>query len=250
MVSELVPVLVSVTDCAAAVVPTTVLPKARLEGVTETPGAVPTPLRAMVCVPPLALSLMVITPVCVPLATGVKAAAMTQVPPADTGAEVEHVVLGSKAKLPLIVRALISSGLLPVFVRVTVCAAAAVPATVLPKVRVDGLRDTPANVPVPARLTLLVPTFDRDGKGSGAAACRCRSKCHSEIATGAGRERVRSGTSRRPRIYSEVPTDAERRKAHGRSPGIGDCHALGPAGGSHGLTAENETSGVERNDRG
>ncbi len=160
MVSELVPVLVSVTDCAAAVVPTTVLPKARLEGVTETPGAVPTPLRAMVCVPPLALSLMVITPVCVPLATGVKAAAMTQVLPADTGAEVEHVVLGSKAKLPLIVRALISSGLLPVFVRVTVCAAAAVPATVLPKVRVDGLSDTPANVPVPARLTLLVPTFD------------------------------------------------------------------------------------------
>jgi hypothetical protein len=155
-----VPLSVSVTDCAAAVVPTTVLPKARLEGVSETPGAVPTPLRAMVCVPPLALSLMVITPVCVPLVIGVKVAAMTQVPPADTAAEVEHVVLGSKAKLPLIVRAVISSGLLPVFVRVTVCAAAVVPATVLPKVRVDGLSDTPANVPVPARLTLLVPTFD------------------------------------------------------------------------------------------
>lgn len=164
MVSGLVPVFERVTDCAAAVVPTTVLPKAKLEGANETPGAMPTPLRATVCIPPLALSLMVITPVCVPLATGVKVAAMTQVLPACTAVEVEHVVPASSAKLPLMVRALISSGLLPVFVRITVCAAAAVPATVLPKARLDGLSVTPANVPVPARLTMLVPRFDTTGR--------------------------------------------------------------------------------------
>ena len=157
MESELVPLLVSVTDCAVAVVPTTVLPKVRLEGVNVTPGAAPVPLNAMVCVPPLALSVMVMTPVLTPLATGLNVAAMRQVLPAGTGLEVEQVVLGSRAKSPLAFRAVIVSALLPELVNVTDCAAAVVPTTVLPKVRLDGLSEIPGAMPVPVSAAVFVP---------------------------------------------------------------------------------------------
>ena len=157
MESELVPLLVSVTDCAVAVVPITVLPKVRLEGVNVTPGAVPVPLNAMVCVPPLALSVMVMTPVLTPLATGLNVAAMRQVLPAGTGLEVEQVVLGSRAKSPLASKAVIVSALLPELVNVTDCAAAVVPTTVLPKVRLDGLSEIPGAMPVPVSAAVFVP---------------------------------------------------------------------------------------------
>ena len=87
MVRVLLPVLIKVTDCAVAVVPTTVLPKIRLEGISDTPGAVPLPVRVMVCVPPLASSLMVTTPVRVPLAVGVNVTAMVHVLATATGDE-------------------------------------------------------------------------------------------------------------------------------------------------------------------
>ena len=83
MFSRLVPVFVSVTDCAAAVVPTTVLPKVKFDGLSDTPEAMPVPVSVMICVPPLLLSLIVIPPVRVPLATGVKFTAIMQLPPAD-----------------------------------------------------------------------------------------------------------------------------------------------------------------------
>ena len=105
MFSELVPVLVKVTDFAAAVVPTTVLPKVRLEGFNDTPGAVPVPLSVTVCVPPLALSVMVTTPVRVPLAVGVNVTAIVHVPEAAIGVEIEQVVPAPRAKSPLAARA-------------------------------------------------------------------------------------------------------------------------------------------------
>ena len=157
MESGLVPVLVNVTDCAAAVVPTTVLPKLRLEGVSITPGAVPVPLSVMVWLPPLALSVVVTTPVRTPLAVGVKATAIVQVFPAATGVETEQVVPASRAKSPLAVRVAILSGLLPMLVNVTDCAAAVVPATALPNVRLDGFNETPGAVPVPTRVMFCVP---------------------------------------------------------------------------------------------
>ena len=157
MESGLVPALVNVTDCAVAVVPFTVLPKDRLEGVNVMPGVVPVPLSAILCVPPLALSVMVMTAVLTPLATGLNVAAMRQVLPAGTGLEVEQVVLGSRAKSPLTARVLMVSGLLPVLVNVTDCAAAVVPTTVLPKVRLEGVSVTPGAMPAPLSAILCVP---------------------------------------------------------------------------------------------
>ena len=157
MFSELVPVLVKVTDCAAAVVPTTVLPKVRLEGFSDTPGAVPAPLSVTVCVPPLALSVMVITPVRVPLAVGVNVTAIVHVPEAAIGVEIEQIVPAFRAKSPLAARAMMVSELVPVLVTVTDCAAAVVPTTVLPKVRLEGATDIPAAVPLPVSVTICVP---------------------------------------------------------------------------------------------
>ena len=157
MFSRLVPVFVRVTDCAAAVVPTTVLPKVKFDGLSDTPEAIPVPVSVMICVPPLLLSLTVIPPVRVPLATGVKFTAITQLPPAATGVDVEQVVLGSRAKSPLAVKELMFSELLPAFLKVIDCAAAVVPSTVLPKVRLDGFRDTPATTPVPLSVIVCMP---------------------------------------------------------------------------------------------
>ena len=157
MFSELVPVLVKVTDFAAAVVPTTVLPKVRLEGFNDTPGAVPVPLSVTVCVPPLALSVMVTTPLRVPLAVGVNVTAIVHVPEAAIGVEIEQVVPAPRAKSPLAVRAVMESELAPVLVRVTDCAAAVVPTTVLPKVRPEGFSDTPTAVPLPVSVTICMP---------------------------------------------------------------------------------------------
>jgi len=166
MVSGLVPLLVSVTDCAAAAgVPTTVLPKLRLEGASVTPGAVAAPVSAITCVPPLALSLIVTVPVRVPAAVGTKLTATVQLPPAATWFEVEQVVLGSSAKSPVAVMALMVSGLVPLLVSVTDCAAAAgVPTTVLPKLRLEGASVTPGpvaafTVTVTAGVELLAASF-------------------------------------------------------------------------------------------
>ena len=157
ILSALLPVLVKVTDCAAAVVPTTVLPKLRLEGVSITPGAVPVPLSVMVWLPPLALSVMVTTPVRTPLAVGVKVTAIVQVFAAATGVEIEQVEPASRAKSPLAARAVMESALVPVLVSVTDCAVAVVPITVLPKVRLEGVSVTPAAVPVPLSAIFCVP---------------------------------------------------------------------------------------------
>jgi hypothetical protein len=101
--------------------PTTTLPKVRLEGVSETPGAVPVPLRAIVCVPPEALSVIVTVPVRVPVTVGVKVTLIEHVfvPEAGRGVATAQVVEGSKAKSPLITSVVKFRLLVPVLVRVT-----------------------------------------------------------------------------------------------------------------------------------
>ena len=160
MYKGLVPALVSVADWAADVVPIAVLPNVRPDGFKDTPGAVPVPDSAMFCVPPLALSPMITTPVREPTALGVKITEITQVPPATTGVEVEHVVPELMAKSPLAAMALMVSGPLPVFDNVTDCAVVDVPTTVPPKLRLEGANVTPGAVPEPLRPTTLVPTLE------------------------------------------------------------------------------------------
>ena len=120
------PVLVSVTVCAALVVPTVWLVK--VSDVTErlavVVGAVPVPVRLTVCGLPEALSVMLKVPVRVPDAVGVNVTLIVQLAPAAT--EPPHVSVSAKsalaAILPVIVRAA-----LPVLDSVTVCAALVVP---------------------------------------------------------------------------------------------------------------------------
>ncbi len=65
--------------------------------------AVPVPARAIVCVPPLTLSVIVTTPVRVPVAVGLNVTAIVQAPAAATGVEVEQVPVALSAKSPLAV---------------------------------------------------------------------------------------------------------------------------------------------------
>ncbi len=86
MVSVAVPLLVSVTVCAALVVPTCWLLKVRVLLDNVTAGAIPVPLRLTLCGLPAALSVIDSVPVRVPVAVGVKVTLMVQLAPAATEA--------------------------------------------------------------------------------------------------------------------------------------------------------------------
>jgi len=81
MSSVPLPVFVSVTDCAALVVPTRTLPNLRLVVERPTTGARPVPVRLTDCGLPDALSVIVIAPVRVPEAFGVNVTLMVQLVP-------------------------------------------------------------------------------------------------------------------------------------------------------------------------
>ena len=82
MLSAAVPELVRVMVCAELATPTVWLPKLRLVGAKVTPGtaATPVPVRFTTCGLPGALSVIVIVPVCVPVAVGVNVTLMVQFP--------------------------------------------------------------------------------------------------------------------------------------------------------------------------
>jgi hypothetical protein len=120
---------------------------------------VPVPKSATTCGLLGASSLMVTNPVRVPVLVGAKVKAIVQLANAATGVEVEHVVLESSANSPLKLMAEIVNALVPVFASVTLCTALVVPTTWLPNVRLEGVRLTPGAVPVPERVTTLVPAL-------------------------------------------------------------------------------------------
>ncbi len=138
MLNVALPVLVSVTDCAALVVPTAWLGNKRLAGERLTAGAVPVPLRLTVCGLLLALSVMVRTPVRVPVAVGVKVTRIEQFAPGAT--ELPQVLVWAKS--PLVTMLAIVSGALPVLVSRTVLAALVEPTTCLLKVKLVVDSDT------------------------------------------------------------------------------------------------------------
>ena len=87
MLNAALPVLVRVTVCAVLVVPTSWLGNVRLVGAKLTAGAervTPVPVRLTVCGLLLALSAMVMAPVRLPTAVGVKVTLMVQLAPAAT----------------------------------------------------------------------------------------------------------------------------------------------------------------------
>jgi hypothetical protein len=89
-----VPLFVSVTVCAALVVPTVWLPNVNVVGDSVTAGT-PTavPVRATVCVLDVALSVSVSVPVCVPALVGANVTEIVQLPP--TATVVPHVLVSA-----------------------------------------------------------------------------------------------------------------------------------------------------------
>jgi hypothetical protein len=146
MARAAVPVLVSVTDCAALAVFRTWFPKLKLVGARLTAGAVPVPASETVCGLPVALSVTVTEPVRDPVAVGVNFTEMVQF--AATATELPQVLVWLKSPLAAILA--IVSVADPVFVSVTDCAALAVFNNWLPKLRLVGEKLTAgAVVPVP-----------------------------------------------------------------------------------------------------
>ena len=132
MVSAAVPLLVSVTDFAALVVPVFWLPKLRLVGVSVTPGAeiVPVPESATLCGLPVALSTIVTLALRLPVAEGVKVTLIAQLlPAASVLGLIGHVFVWAKspAFVPLTAMLVIASAAVPLLVSVTDFAALVVP---------------------------------------------------------------------------------------------------------------------------
>jgi len=141
MLSAALPVLLSVTVCAALVVPLAEV-KVKEDGARETTGAgtaVPVPVRVMDWGVPEALSATDNVALKPAADDGVKVTEMLQLKP--TGSDVPQALVSAKleAPLPVIVTPVMVSAALPVFVSCTVCAALEVPLTAV-KVSPEGER--------------------------------------------------------------------------------------------------------------
>ncbi len=137
MVSEALPVLVSVTVCAALLVPDIWAEKVSEEEDKLTASPVPVPLKFTVCVLPsipLLLSVMVSVPVSGPLAVGEKVTLIVREPLAATLPP----QLSVSPKLALGAMPVMVSAALPVLLRVTGCDPLVVPTLWLPNVRLPG----------------------------------------------------------------------------------------------------------------
>src|SRR5207302_1207676 len=137
--SVAVPPLVRVTVWARPlVVPTRWLPKATLFAESVTAGAMPVPVRVIVCGLPGASSTMFSVALRIPVASGVKLTLIVQLAPGATEpAPLGQVLPAAKAKsaacAPVMVMLVRFSGAPPLFVRVTFCAGLVVPTRWLPK---------------------------------------------------------------------------------------------------------------------
>ena len=159
MVNGTLPVLLSVTVCAAEVVPA-VAEKLSDEGESEATGrgaAVPIPVKLIICGEPVALSLTRMLPVTLPVVIGAKVTEIVQLAPAANDAPQLLVSLNNPrmgelgAEIPVMV-----SGALPVLLSVTVCAAEVAPAAA-EKLSDAGVRTaTGAEAAVPEPLSVTV----------------------------------------------------------------------------------------------
>jgi hypothetical protein len=126
IVNAALPVLVSVTVCAALVVPMVWLAKVSEVGEKLTAGAgtaAPVPVSVAVCGLPAVLSTMLNVPVRVPAAVGLKVTLIVQLAPAAT--EVPQVSLSAKS--PVAEMLVMLKAMLPVLDSITLCAALVVP---------------------------------------------------------------------------------------------------------------------------
>lgn len=154
--SAAVPVLVTVTDWAELEVPISWEPKDRLDELSCTDGETPVPESDTLSGLSPALSVTFTVAVRLPVAVGAKLTEMVQLAPAPRLAGHVLVWVKSPGLVPLRAMLLIARAVLPVFVRVTPCAALVVPTSCEPKLSLDGARLTAgaSGTPLPDRLTL------------------------------------------------------------------------------------------------
>ena len=155
--TALLPVLVTVTLCAALVVPVFCVANVRLPGAKPKLkfATWPVPLKPIDCGLPVALSVTEIAAVRVPPAVGENVALTEQALPAASEAGLAGHVLAEMAKSPGFAPAntklVKMTALLPLLVTVTLCAALVVPVFCVAKVRLVGLKlsDSKGVKPVP-----------------------------------------------------------------------------------------------------
>jgi hypothetical protein len=160
IVSATLPVLLSVTACAALVVPTVCV--ANVSAFGETPAAAvpaPVPVNVTLCVAPTLPELSTICNVAVrvPEAEGVNVTEILQLALAASVVPQALVSAKSPGLLPSIPTLVIVNGPLPVLLNVSVCAAVVVLTAVEANVKLPG--DTPAvgtPIPVPLNATVCV----------------------------------------------------------------------------------------------
>src|SRR2546427_358674 len=152
------PLLVSVTFCAALVVPTRCSPNALLVAESVAVGGVtPVPVSDTDCGLPAASSGMVTVAGRAPAAGGGEGGLRTQLAPAASVAPLMQVVPEASAKSPALVppstAVAMLMGAVPLLVRVAVCTGLGVLTRWVPKVRLVGAKVTAGAMPVPARDT-------------------------------------------------------------------------------------------------
>ena len=148
------PVLFSVKVWGTLVVPRFWLLKVRLVVVIPAIGPLPVPVRFTVCGLPPALSVMLTTPVRLPMLAGVNVTLIVQLPFATTELPQVLVTAKSPGSVPVAPILVIVKLAFPVLVRVTDCPTLVVPRFWPAKVRVPAERLTVGPLPVPVRVTV------------------------------------------------------------------------------------------------
>ena len=173
-VSGAVPGLDTVTLTGPAVPPTRVFPKAMLVVETETAGATPMPVSAIVAGPAFEATVTVADRA--PVAPGVKVRTIEQVPPGATAATQPDAV-NSVGLTPPSVSPVMLSGPVPVFVTVTVFAGGVVPTRTSPKAADVADSASTGWTPLPDRATA--------GAVVAASLTTCRLAVRAPVAPGA-----------------------------------------------------------------
>jgi hypothetical protein len=161
MATGVVPVLLTVTTCAALFAPTVCDAKFKVAGDSEIPEVPPVPLSATLCGLPAALSEMLSVALTDPAACGTKSTEMVQLAPAinvplGNGHGVAPFTKNPKLveALPVIAMPVKFSSALPAFVSVTVCVPLVLPTGCVPNDSDAGKTVKIGATPVPVPLTV------------------------------------------------------------------------------------------------
>jgi hypothetical protein len=150
MFSVALPTFTSARICAALVVPTSWLPKMRLEAERRTAGPAPLPIRLTFCGLPPALSARLSVPRTTPNAAGVKVTLILQL--AAGMREAGQLFVCAKPPGPVLMEEMLNDAP-PTLAKVTVSAGLVTPRAWLLKLKVDGDRLTCGVFAVTPRLT-------------------------------------------------------------------------------------------------